>query len=319
MIVLAMSKRVQIAIAIASVYLLWGSTFVAIRYLAPTLHPAFISGLRYVIASAISMTYLLLRRRTIRLSRREWWQVTLLGLVMFTINTTLVAYGSKVLSAGLTALFISSIPIFIAVLEAALPGGTSMNRIGWAGTFTGFAGLAVLSSHSIRGQSLTSANALACAALIIAAIAWAVGSVLSQRMEMKASPLVSSTWQMLIAGSINMLIGVLCGGLRTSHWTRGAWLATLYLAVFGSLAGYTSYMFLLRNVRLSTVATYAYVNPIVAVLLGWALLHETLHGSEWVGMAIVLASVAVVIASRPRLTKGTAEQHNILKLLTLKP
>ena len=100
MIVPAMSKRVQIAFAIASVYILWGSTFVAIRYLAPMLHPAFISGLRYVIASAISMTYLLLRRRSIRLTRREWWQVTLLGLVMFTINTTLVAYGSKVLSAA---------------------------------------------------------------------------------------------------------------------------------------------------------------------------------------------------------------------------
>jgi drug/metabolite transporter (DMT)-like permease len=152
MIVHAMSKRVQIAFAIASVYILWGSTFVAIRYLAPMLHPAFISGLRYVIASAISMTYLLLRRRPIRLSRREWWQVTLLGLVMFTINTTLVAYGSQVLSAGLTALFIASIPIFIALLETPLPGGTSMNRMGWTGTFTGFAGLALLTSRPrVRG------------------------------------------------------------------------------------------------------------------------------------------------------------------------
>jgi drug/metabolite transporter (DMT)-like permease len=194
-----------------------------------------------------------------------------------------------------------------------------MNRMGWAGTFTGFAGLALLTSRSIRGQSLTSANALACTALIIAAIAWAVGSVFSQRMEMKASPLVSSTWQMLIAGSVNMLIGLMSGGLRSSHWTRGAWLATLYLAIFGSLAGYTSYMFLLRNVRLSTVATYAYVNPIVAVLLGWALLHETLHGSEWVGMGIVLVSVAVVIASKPRAAKSSAEQHNVLELLRIKP
>jgi drug/metabolite transporter (DMT)-like permease len=124
---------------------------------------------------------------------------------------------------------------------------------------------------------------------------------------------------MLIAGSVNMLIGVMSGGLRTSHWTRGAWLATLYLAVFGTLAGYTSYMFLLRNIRLSTVATYAYVNPIVAVLLGWAFLHEMLHGSEWVGMAIVLVSVAVVIASRPPATKSTDEQQNALKLLAIKP
>ena len=182
-----------------------------------------------------------------------------------------------------------------------------MNKMGWAGTFTGFAGLALLTSRNIRGQSLNGATSLACAAMILAAAAWAVGSVFSQRMEIKASPLVSSTWQMLIAGSISLLIGLMSGGLRTSHWTRGAWLATLYLAVFGSLAGYTSYMFLLKNVRLSVVATYAYLNPIVAVLLSWAFLHETLHDSEWVGMGIVLASVAVVIASKPTVTKSTAE------------
>jgi drug/metabolite transporter (DMT)-like permease len=219
----------------------------------------------------------------------------------------------------MTALFISSIPIFIAVLEAALPSGTSMNKIGWLGTFTGFAGLALLTSRSISGQSLTSATTLACAALLFAAIAWAVGSVLSQRMTIKASPLVSSSWQMLMAGSINMLIGIACGGLQSSSWTRGAWLATLYLAIFGSLAGYTSYVFLLRNVRLSTVATYAYVNPIVAVLLGWALLHETLHGSEWIGMGIVLVSVAVVIASKSPVPRIAAAEVGQPEAPGLKP
>jgi len=298
-----MSKRTQILLAFASIYFLWGSTFVAIRYVAQLLHPAFVSGLRYVIAATISMTYLLVRRRPVWLSRGEWWRVTLLGLIMFTINTTLVSYGGRVLSAGLTALFIASIPLFVAVLEAVLPGGTSMSKIGWLGTLTGFVGLAVLTGNGVRSQSLTSNTALACVALIIAAIAWAAGSVISKRMDIKASPLVSSSWQMLIAGSINMLIGVAFGGLRSSHWTRGAWLAMLYLAIFGSLAGYTSYMFLLRNVRISKAATYAYVNPIVAVLLGWALLHEKLHGAEWVGMVIVLTSVAVIIASRPPAAK----------------
>lgn len=315
MIVHTMSKRTQILLAFAAVYLLWGSTFVAIRYVAQLLHPAFVSGLRYIIAGSISMTYLLLSRRPVWLPRGQWGHIALLGFLMFTINTTLLSYGGKILSAGLTALFISSIPLFIAVLEAALPGGTSMNRMGWLGTVTGFVGLAILTSHGIRGQSPTSDTVLASIALILAAIAWAIGSVFSRRMEIKTSTLVSSTWQMLIAGSINILIGVACGGLRSSHWTRGAWLAMLYLAIFGSLAGYTSYMFLLRNVRLSSAATYAYVNPIVAVLLGWALLHETLHGSEWLGMAIVLTSVAVVIASRPPTTKDYVEKQVQTSLL----
>jgi drug/metabolite transporter (DMT)-like permease len=226
---------------------------------------------------------------------------------MFTINTTLVTYGGKVLSAGLTALFVASIPLFIAVLEAVLPGEMSMNKIGWLGTVTGFAGLAVSTSRGVQGQSLTSASALASIGLIVAAIAWAVGFVIARRVEIKVSPLVSSSWQMLIAGSINLLIGMASGGLQSSYWTCGACLAMLYLAIFGSLAGYTSYMFLLRNVRLSAAATYAYVNPIVAVLLGWLLLHEKLHGTEWVGMGIVLVSVAVVITSRPKLSPKPAD------------
>jgi drug/metabolite transporter (DMT)-like permease len=118
-------------------------------------------------------------------------------------------------------------------------------------------------------------------------------------MMLTASPLVLSCWQMLSAGCINMVIGISCGGIQTSHWTRGAWGATLYLAVFGSLLSYTSYLFLLRHVRISAVATYAYVNPVVAVLLGWLILHERLHGIEWLGMVLVLGSVAVVITAKP--------------------
>jgi drug/metabolite transporter (DMT)-like permease len=289
----------QIAVAFASVYFLWGSTYVAIRYAAQILHPVIISGLRYVIASAILMGYLLARRTSVRLSLNEVWQVAALGFVMFSVNTTLLNYGGSILSAGVIALFLATIPLFIAIFEALLPGGARMSRGGWAGVVTGLFGLCLLTSRSVHGREITSDTGLACAALIAASVAWAVGSVLSKRMMIKTSPLVLSCWQMLIAGVINMVIGIACGGVRSSHWTRGAWLATLYLAIFGSLGSYTSYLFLLRHVRISALATYAYVNPVVAVLLGWAILHEKLHGVEWAGMAIVLASVAVVIAARP--------------------
>jgi drug/metabolite transporter (DMT)-like permease len=296
----AMTKRTQVFLAFASVYLFWGSTFVAIRYVAQLLHPAFISGFRCVIAGSILMAYLLLRGLPVALSPGDWWRVSLLGFIMFTINNTLVSYGGRILSSGLTALLIASIPLFIALMEVALPGRTSMTRIGWIGTVGGFLGLAVLTHHSVRGQSLTSETVLACAALIIAAVAWALGSILSKHLHIHAASLLSTAWQMLIAGSINLLLAVSFGGLRTSHFTPAACLILLYLAIFGSIASYTSYTFLLRNVRLSAAATYAYVNPVVAVVLGWALLHETLHGTEWLGMAIVLTSVAMVLASKPK-------------------
>ena len=299
MMVAAMGKRVLVSVAFVLVFVVWGSAYVAVRYVAQLLDPILISGLRYVIASSLLMTYLLASRRSVRLPRRQLLQIAALGFLMFSVNTTLINYGSQVLSAGVTALFLSTIPMFIAVLEAFLPGGTRMSVVGWVGTFTGFAGLVLLMSRSLHGQPMTSAAGLACVALVVASLAWAVGSIISKRIMLRASPLVLSCWQMLSAGCINMMIGMAWGGMQTSHWTRGAWLATLYLAVFGSLLCYTAYLFLLRHVRISVVATYAYVNPVVAVLLGWLILHERLHGVEWVGMVVVLASVAVVITSKP--------------------
>jgi len=297
--VAAMGKRLQISVAFAFVYVVWGSTYVAIRYAAQLLHPSLISGLRYVIAGSLLMSYLWARGRRLRLPRRQLLRIAALGFLMFSVNTTLLNYGSQVLSAGVTALFLSTIPLFIAVIEAFLAGGTRLSALGWAGTVTGFGGLVLLTSRSLQGQPMTSAAGLACLALVVASLAWAAGSIISKRLMLTASPLVLSCWQMLSAGCINMTIGVACGGIQTSHWTRGAWGATLYLAVFGSLLSYTSYLFLLRHVRISVVATYAYVNPVVAVMLGWLILHERLHGIEWAGMVVVLASVAVVITSKP--------------------
>jgi len=296
------TKRLQISLAFAFVYIVWGSTYVAIRYAVQLVHPILISGLRYVIASGILMICLLARGRTVRLSSRQLLQAGALGFLMFSVNTTLLNYGSRTLSAGIAALFLSTIPLFIAAIEAFLPGAAAMSASGWAGIIGGFVGLVMLTHRSVRGQPLTSSAGLACAALLVAALAWAVGTILSKRMMLRTSPLLLSCWQMLIAGCINMLVGAACGGIQASRWTPGAWIAIGYLAVFGSLACYTSYLFLLRHVRLSTVATYAYVNPVVAVLLGWLVLHEGLHGIEWAAMVLVLASVAVVITSRPATT-----------------
>jgi drug/metabolite transporter (DMT)-like permease len=293
-----MGKRTQILLGFASIYVLWGSTFVAIRYVAQLLHPAFVSGLRYVIAGIILMMYLLLRGHSLTLCKGDWWRVALLGVIMFTINTTLISYGAKVLSAGITALFIGSIPLFIGLLEAALSKRKTMSVAGWAGTVTGFFGLAFLMIRHIQMDSFKRGTTWACIALLCAALAWAIGTVVSQRLQIKASSLVSSSWQMLIAGSINLLLGVALGGLRSSHWNHDVCWAVAYLATFGTLAGYTSYVFLIRNVRLSLVATYAYINPVVAVLLSWVLLNERLSAVEWVGMVIVLGSVAVVITSK---------------------
>lgn len=126
------------------------------------------------------------------------------------------------------------------------------------------------------------------------------GSLLSGRRPSTLDPFVGSAWQMVIAGTVNVLIGTAAGGWQSAHWTRGVWVALLWLATFGSLVGYTAYTYLLHNVPVAKVATYAYVNPIVAVVLSAIFLHEGLHGSQWIAMAIILVAVAIVTASKAR-------------------
>jgi drug/metabolite transporter (DMT)-like permease len=298
----------KIVLAFACVYLFWGSAFVAIRYSVQFVHPAFVAGIRYLIAGSALMGFLLVRGNRLKIGRRDLLQVTGLGLLMFTCNTLLLSYGGKQLPAGLTALIISTIPLFIALIEAFLPGKTTPTLWAWLGIVTGFVGISLLLRRSVSEGPLLGGAALAALGVVIAAFAWALGSVLLNRMTFQAPPLVCTCWQMLIGGIVDVLIGLGSGGYYTSQWNIAVCLSLLFLAVFGTLAGYTSYSFLLREVPISSVATYAYINPLVAVLLGWLLLDEPLTASEWVGLVIVLVSVAMVVSLQTNTRLVTTEK-----------
>ena len=293
-----MTKRAQIVIAFGLVYVVWGSSFVAIRYAARVLNPALLSGIRFVLASVLLMAFLALRGHPLRLPRAEFGKIAFLGFLMFTINTVLVNYSSRTLSAGLVALILATIPLLVGVLESIFPGTQRMSAIGWAGTLTGFIGVGLLIQSSVRDKMLVGSSTRACFALLIAATAWAGGSVLAQRMRLDSPPLLLCAWQMLVGGIVNLLIGALTGSIGPVHWTPSLWGAVLYLAIFGSLLSYTSYLFLLRTVPVSHASTYAYVNPVVAVALGTILQHEPLRGRQWADMAIVIFSVAIVVGRR---------------------
>lgn len=296
------NNRRLLIIAFTCTYLFWGSSFVANRYGVQMVHPAVLAGLRYLIAGSCLLGFLLVRGESVRICRRDLGRVTGLGLIMFTCNTVLLGYGSRVLPAGTTALVIATIPLFMALLECGVPGGTTMNAFGWVGTITGFLGLVILSGSHLHASVVRRDTSLGFAALLLAALAWAIGSMLTRTAAFKASSLVCTSWQMLIGGVTNLLLGFGLGGFQSSQFTDKSVASIAYLALFGTLAGYTSYAYLLRNVKLSTAATYAYVNPVVAVLLGWLILGEALAAGEWIGLVLVLASVAIVINVKPRAT-----------------
>ena len=289
----------KIILAFVCVYVFWGSSFVAIRYSVQFVHPAFVAGIRYLVAGSLLLCFLLARRASLRIGRRDILRVTTLGLLMFTCNTLLLSYGGRQLPAGLTALFISTIPLFIALLEAAMPSRGSTTVLSWIGIITGFVGIALLLQHSVQEGLLPKAATPAALGLLVAAFAWAVGSIMLNHTTFDSPPLVCTCWQMLIGGGVDLAIGLACGGYQASQWNMETWLALLFLAIFGTLAGYTSYTFLLRKVSISSVATYAYINPLVAVLLGWLLLNEPLAPRQWFGLVIVLVSVAIVVSLSP--------------------
>ncbi len=300
-------QHLLVPLAFACVYFFWGSTFVAIRYGVQYLSPAFVSGFRYLAAGLALLGIVAVRGRSLAMSRHELLRALVLGLLLLTGNNVLLGWGEQYVPAGYAALLAASIPLLIAVAESAIPGGIPLNRTGWAGTALGLGGLTLLVMPVLR-NGLTAQRSggadrgvlLGTVILCVGNLCWVAGSLLSGRRPSTLDPFVASAWQMVMAGSINVLIGSASGGWQHAHWTPGVFAALAWLATFGSLIGYTAYTYLLHNVPVTKVATYAYVNPIVAVVLSALFLHESLHGSQWIAMAVILVAVAIVTASKSK-------------------
>ena len=208
------------------------------------------------------------------------------GLLLLTGNNVLLGWGERFVTAGYAALLAASVPMLIALFESFIPGGVPLNRAGWAGTMLGLGGLLLLLAPVLRGGLVPSAGGVATRAadhalamgtsiLGVAILAWVAGSLLAGRWPSKIDPMLASAWQMSTAGAVNVAIGTAAGGWQSAHWTPGLGLALLWLTVFGSLVGYSAYTYLLARVPVAKVATYAYVNPIVAVGLSAIFLHES--------------------------------------------
>jgi drug/metabolite transporter (DMT)-like permease len=304
----AKRARLLVLVAFGCVYFFWGSTFVAIRYVVRFISPAFTSGLRYAIAGSLLMAILAVRGKSVRVSRAELVRLLVIGLMLLTGNNVLLAWGEQYVSSGMASLIMASIPILIALMETVVPGGEPLNRVGWVGTMLGVGGMVLLLWPSLHLPSGENGGVLlACGILMLGGVSWAVGSVVARRWTSSADPMVASAWQMLMGGATNIGIGSALGGWHTAHWTRGVAFGLLWLAIFGSLIGYSAYTYLLHHVPVAKVATYAYVNPIVAVLLGAVFLGERLRGLEWVGMGVILLAVATVTASKAKARVAAGE------------
>jgi drug/metabolite transporter (DMT)-like permease len=307
----------RILLAFLCVYLVWGSTYGAIHIAALHLAPPLVGALRTLIASAILCVFCVARGVSLRVSRRTAWQLALVGVLFMSANNVLLTWAETKVASGYASLVIAMIPILVALIETALPGGETLNLRGWLGTLLGAIGMLTLLWPNLHraapgtapGTSDTRALA-GFAILVLAALAFAVGSVLSRRFRFQVDTFAATAWQLGAASIVNFAIAIPGGTLHTAIWTRSGVLAVVYLAVIGSVVGLTAYVYLLQHVPVTKVSTYAFVNPVIAVLLGVFAFHERLAPAEIAGMVIILIAVATVILSRTKPTpSGPVTDH----------
>jgi drug/metabolite transporter (DMT)-like permease len=289
----------SIVLAFASVYIFWGSTYTAIRIGAAEMPALLLAGTRFLIAGAILLAWCRWRGLRLAWPPKTMLMLGLIGLLLLGGGNVGLVYAEESVPSGLASLVLAVTPLYVALIEMLLPSGEPLPARGWLGMALGFAGLAALLWPSLRnGLSGDRTLLWAIAALLAGAFSWTVGSIVSRRARMPVNSFVAAAWQMLAAGAFSTVLGTVLGQWPQFHLNGAAVGSLAYLITGGSLLGYTSYIYLIENVPLGKVASYAYVNPVVAVLLGIFLLHERPVASEFAGMAAILLAVFLLTTAR---------------------
>ncbi|MEO8673528.1 MAG: drug/metabolite exporter YedA [Tahibacter sp.] len=283
------TPRVLVALALISLYLIWGSTYLAIRVALESFPPFGMAAIRFLTTGAVMYAFLRWRG-TAAPTARQWRNCAITGTLLLGFGNGLVCYAEQSVSSGVAAVAVACMPLFAAVFGAYF--GHWPRRLEAVGLLIGFAGVVVLNF----GGDLRS-SPIGAIALIAAASAWAFGSLWSKRQDMPA-PMMNTAAQMLTGGVALSILAALGGEHLPGAVSVRSLLALIYLAVFGSLIAFAAYLYLLKTVRPALATSYAYVNPPVAVLFGVVIGGETVHALDLAGMAVILAGVAIIALAR---------------------
>ena len=301
-------SKVDLLLAFAAVYLVWGSTYLAIRFGVETIPPFLLGGTRFFAAGVVLAVVSRLRGAPAP-RPREWRAATVSGVFMVAGGNGLVCWAAQYVPSGLSALLVAAVPLWLVAIARLGPDRETASALEVAGLVLGLGGVVLLVSSSgaeigIRGAS---ANQVVAGALVVvaASISWAIGSMYNRRAALPQPPLYGTALTMAAGGMILLLIGLAAGEfgrMSLGDVSLRSWLSLLYLAVMGSIVAFSAYIWLLRKVRPAAVGTYAYVNPVVALFLGWWLANEAFTRPMLAGTVIIVAGV--VLVQRGRAPKG---------------
>jgi len=291
-------SRWKVILAFGLVYLFWGSTYLAIDIAVQTIPPALMCGVRFTIAGIVMLAVCRLTGRKIFYSPRQLVLAAIVGLLLLMGGNLTLSYAELSVSSGLAALIVAITPLWFLVLDSLLLGDHHISRRGKAGLALGIVGLFVLVWPQLQAGSVGRGELWASISLLGGSFSWALGSVLSKRWQSGMDVFSATGWQVTAAGLGNFVFAFAAEDVSHVKWSARGLGAVFYLVVCGSWIGYTAYIYLLEHVPTSKVSTYAYVNPVVAVFLGWLVLHEKVDGYILAGSAVVVLSVILVTSAK---------------------
>ena len=296
----ASPTRWQVILAFGLVYVFWGSTYLGIGIAVEHIPPALMCGTRFLTAGVVMLAYCGLTGRTLRYPARELGHMATVGILLLMGGNLTLSYAEQIVPTGLAALLIAVTPLNFLVLDSLLLGDHHISNRGKIGLAIGVAGVVVLIWPELMHPSSLGRRELWWSiALLGGSFVWALGSVLSKKWKNPAiDPFSAIAWQVTFAGIANLLFALLMERNAAVIWSARGVGAIAYLIVCGSWIGYTAYIWLLQHVPTSKVSTYAYVNPVVAVFLGWLILHERIDSYILAGSAIIVASVVLVTSAK---------------------
>jgi drug/metabolite transporter (DMT)-like permease len=295
----ARPSRFAVILAFGLVYLFWGSTYLAIDIAVQTIPPALMCAVRFSIAGVVMLVVCAATGRRIKYSARQIALAAVVGILLLMGGNLTLSWAELSVPSGLAALIIAITPLWFLVLDSLLLGHHRISWRGKAGLGLGMVGLLVLFWPELHSTSALGRRELwSSLALLGGSFLWALGSVLSKRWQSGMDVFSATAWQVTAAGAGNFLLAIALGDFSRVTWTSRGVSATMYLVVCGSWIGYTAYIWLLEHVPTSKVSTYAYVNPVVAVFLGWLILHERVDRFIVMGSVIVVLAVILVTSAK---------------------
>jgi drug/metabolite transporter (DMT)-like permease len=287
-------ERITVYAAWTAVCIFWGTTFLAIRIALDTIPPLLIGGLRFTLAGLILFLFVRFVQGARLPQGRDWLDLAVVAILLLGIGNGMTIWSEQYIPSGLTSLMIATSPFWVMALERLRPRGERVTSRALLGLLLGLGGLVLLVARELIGMSLGTNYLWGVAAIQVACLSWSLGLIFAKKRRMGVTPMMGSAIQMLIAGTFLLICGTIKGDWHRISFTPRSTTAFIYLVFIGSIVAFSSYTYAVQKLPLTLVSTHTYINPVIAVLLGWVVLSEPMGWRVVISMVVILVGVALV-------------------------